>query len=105
MKRNHPAVNVLENGKPISFLHVQGKFLPGEKAEQWRGEGTCKPIGLPEVLDLIPHFTITSMVRFTSPLLDATMINFRNNYDRKSHSNFSCFRFGKGRVEKSSRGT
>lgn len=63
MKRTHPAADTLErSGKPISFLHMQGKFLPGEKAEQWRGEGICRPLPLPEVMDLIPHFTITSMV-------------------------------------------
>jgi len=62
MKKNHPAVQVLENGKPVSFLHMQGKFMPCEKAEQWRGEGSCAPIPLSQVLDLIPHFTITSMV-------------------------------------------
>lgn len=62
MKASHPAVNALADGQILSFLQMQGKFLPGEKAEQWRGEGRCMRLPLPEVLDLIPHFTITSMV-------------------------------------------
>ena len=49
-------------GTPVAMLHQQGKFLPGEHAEQWRGEGACQPIDLGDVLDLIPHFTVTSMV-------------------------------------------
>lgn len=62
MKKKHPANERLLQGKPISFLHTQGKYLPGESAEQWRGEGHCEALPVAEVLDLIPHFTITSMV-------------------------------------------
>ena len=50
------------NGKPIAFLYTKGKLLPGEKAEQWRGEGHCEAIPIEDVYHLIPHFTITSIV-------------------------------------------
>ena len=62
MKRNHKTAELLVKGHPISFLHTQGKHLPGERAEQWRGEGNCVALELSDVLDLIPHFTLTSMV-------------------------------------------
>jgi hypothetical protein len=62
IKKGHPTVNALAHGKPISFLHTKGKLLPGEQAEQWRGEGHCEVIPISEVYHLIPHFTITSMV-------------------------------------------
>ena len=62
MKKGHPTAETLMNGQPISFLHTQGRYLPGEKAEQWRGHGVCRSVPLATVLDLVPHFTITSMV-------------------------------------------
>lgn len=63
MKRSHPAGDRLASqDSAIAFLHMQGQYLPGIKAEQWRGEGFCQELALAEILDLIPHFTITSMV-------------------------------------------
>ena len=52
----------LASGHPVAFLHQQGRFVPGENAEQWRGEGHCEQLNLGEVLDLVPHFVVTSMV-------------------------------------------
>jgi hypothetical protein len=49
-------------GNSVSILHSYGKYLPGEKAEQWRAEGHCEKIPLLEILDKVPHYTITSMV-------------------------------------------
>jgi len=49
-------------GRPVSILYSQGKYLPGEKAEQWRAEGHAEKIPLSHILEKIPHYTITSMV-------------------------------------------
>ena len=62
MKYGSPTAQSVGAGTPVAALHQQGRFLPGEHAEQWRGEGKCAVIDLGDVLDLIPHFTVTSMV-------------------------------------------
>lgn len=49
-------------GRPVSVLHTQGKYVPGESAEQWRGEGHVEPIALQDLLQTIPHYTITNMI-------------------------------------------
>lgn len=49
-------------GNAVSILHSHGKYLPGEKAEQWRADGHCEKIPLMEILDKVPSYTITSMV-------------------------------------------
>ena len=54
--------DAMGKGQELSFLHTQGLFLPGQSAEQWRGEGHCLVLPLGEVLDEVPHFIITSMV-------------------------------------------
>ena len=36
--------------------------MPGETAEQWRGEGTCERLPLDELMDLLPHYTVAAMV-------------------------------------------
>jgi hypothetical protein len=47
----------------MSILHLQGRYLPGETAEQWRGEGYCERMVMsPELLANLPSYTITSMV-------------------------------------------
>ena len=62
MKQGSGTAQSVASGTPVALLHQQGKYLPGEQAEQWRGEGICRTIDLGDVLDLIPHFTVTSMV-------------------------------------------
>jgi len=62
MKKGSLTARSVGEGTPVAMLHQQGKFLPGEHAEQWRAEGACTEIDLGDVLDLIPHFTVTSMV-------------------------------------------
>jgi hypothetical protein len=62
VKRGSKVTEVLSKGQELAFLHTQGQFLPGQSAEQWRGEGKCVTLPLTEVLDEVPHFVITSMV-------------------------------------------
>ena len=62
LKRSSPTAGSVASGRPVAILHQQGRFLPGESAEQWRGEGRCDEIKLGEVLDLVPHQVVTSIV-------------------------------------------
>ena len=62
MKKGSTTCDSLADGQPVSILHLQGRYMPGESAEQWRGEGICRRLPLDEVLDRLPHYTITSMV-------------------------------------------
>jgi hypothetical protein len=45
-----------------SFLYTFGKYLPGQKIEQWRAQGLCQPIRLKEVINHVPPYTIVEMV-------------------------------------------
>lgn len=49
-------------GNAVSIMYSQGKYVPGEKAEQWRAEGHCEKLNLLDILEHIPHYTITGMV-------------------------------------------
>jgi hypothetical protein len=62
MKKGSGTCDALANGRPIAILHLQGRYVPGETAEQWRGEGSCKRLPLDDMLDRLPHYTITGMV-------------------------------------------
>ena len=62
VKRGSMVADAMSRGQELAFLHTQGQFLPGQSAEQWRGEGHCLVLPLGEVLDEVPHFIITSMV-------------------------------------------
>jgi len=62
MKRPSSAAKSAASGSPISILYQEGKFLPGQSAEQWRGEGYCETIPLSDIIDLVPLFTATSMI-------------------------------------------
>lgn len=62
VKRGSIVCNAISKGQALSFLHTQGNFLPGQAAEQWRGEGLGLVLPLTEVLSEVPHFVITSMV-------------------------------------------
>lgn len=75
LKRGSPTAESVANGHPVAIMHQKGHFLPGESAEQWRGEGHCDRLALGDILDLIPNFTVTSMVassRFAAEGDDAT---------------------------------
>jgi hypothetical protein len=62
MKRTSPTSVSATAGLPVSFMYQEGKFLPGQSAEQWRGEGYCETIPLADISDLIPSFTATSII-------------------------------------------
>uniref|UniRef100_A0A7S3LGA7 Uncharacterized protein n=1 Tax=Amphora coffeiformis TaxID=265554 RepID=A0A7S3LGA7_9STRA len=62
VKRGSIVCDAISKGQALSFLHTQGHFLPGQSAEQWRGEGLCIVLPLSEVISEVPHFVITSMV-------------------------------------------
>jgi hypothetical protein len=62
MKKGSGTCDAMAGGRPVAILHLQGRYMPGEQAEQWRGEGYCERIPLDELIELLPHFTITSMV-------------------------------------------
>lgn len=62
MKKGSGTCDALAEGRPISILHLQGRYMPGEIAEQWRGEGYCERLPLEELLDQLPHYTIAGMV-------------------------------------------
>lgn len=63
MKKGSGTCDSLADGRPLSILHLQGRYMPGETAEQWRGEGYCQRMVLTEdLLNKLPSYTITSMV-------------------------------------------
>jgi hypothetical protein len=62
MKKGSGTCDSLASGRPLSILHMQGRYVPGETAEQWRGEGICEVRPLDEILDLLPHYTIVAML-------------------------------------------
>jgi hypothetical protein len=62
MKSTSPASISAKDGSSVSILYQEGKFLPGQAAEQWRGEGYCETIPLVEIVHLVPTFTKTSMI-------------------------------------------
>lgn len=64
LKATSPTAKQLATGQGIAFLHTQGHFLPGESAEQWRGEGTCHTLSLDDkdLVSILPHHTLISMI-------------------------------------------
>lgn len=62
MKKGSRTCDALAAGRPVAMLHLQGRYRPGETAEQWRGEGVCEKIPLEEMLDILPHYTMTGMI-------------------------------------------
>jgi hypothetical protein len=64
MKKGSGTCDSLANGRPLSILHLQGRYMPGETAEQWRGEGYCErmPVLQEDILKKLPSYTVVSMV-------------------------------------------
>ena len=62
MKKGSGTCDSLASGRPLAILHLQGRYLPGETAEQWRGEGSCERLPLDDLMDLLPHYTVAAMV-------------------------------------------
>ena len=46
----------------MSILHLQGRYMPGETVEQWRGEGVCETRPLSEIRDKLPTYSIVAML-------------------------------------------
>ena len=62
MKKGSGTCDSLAAGRPVAILHLQGRYMPGEIAEQWRGEGHCERLPLDDFMDFMPNYTIASMV-------------------------------------------
>jgi len=62
MKAGCGTSKLLASGKPLSILHLQGRYMPGETVEQWRGEGVCETRPLGEIVDKLPHYSIVAML-------------------------------------------
>lgn len=62
MKKGSLTCDALAVGSPVAILHLQGRYLPGETAEQWRGEGYCERLPLEDMIDMLPRYTVTSML-------------------------------------------
>jgi hypothetical protein len=62
MKKGCKTAGVLEQEQPLAVLYTQGKYVPGQAAEQWRGEGVCQAIPLEEIIGVLPHYTLTGML-------------------------------------------
>lgn len=66
LKRTSPIAQALgDKDTQVSFLYTRGSFVPGNSAEQWRGEGPCVEVDIAQVADLIPRFTLASIVGST----------------------------------------
>jgi len=55
-------VSVLRERPPVSILYTSGNYMPGEKAEQWRGEGRVEEIKLKDIISIVPHYSIVGIV-------------------------------------------
>ncbi|KAL3937513.1 MAG: hypothetical protein SGBAC_007405 [Bacillariaceae sp.] len=62
MKKGCGTCDFLASGKPLSILHLQGRYMPGETVEQWRGEGICEIRPLSEIRDKLPTYSIVAML-------------------------------------------
>jgi hypothetical protein len=61
-KRGSKIAESLALEQPVAVLYAEGKYVPGESAEQWRGEGHCEKLPLMDVLHCLPHYTVTGML-------------------------------------------
>jgi hypothetical protein len=62
VKKGGSTCDALAAGRPIAILQTQGRHMPGELAEQWRGEGHCKKIPLDDLVMVLPQYTTASML-------------------------------------------
>jgi len=91
MKKGGGTCDSLAAGRPIAILHLQGRYMPGETAEQWRGEGYCERLPLDGLKDLLPHYTIASMVSSKriekeNSDIEKTPVGERLTMENKSHA-------------------
>lgn len=61
-KRGSKVSECLAMEQPVATLYSIGKYIPGESAEQWRGEGHCEKLPLTDVLHCLPNYTVTGML-------------------------------------------
>eukprot|EP00526_Cylindrotheca_closterium_P019654 CAMPEP_0113635018 /NCGR_PEP_ID=MMETSP0017_2-20120614/18244_1 /TAXON_ID=2856 /ORGANISM="Cylindrotheca closterium" /LENGTH=234 /DNA_ID=CAMNT_0000545761 /DNA_START=162 /DNA_END=866 /DNA_ORIENTATION=+ /assembly_acc=CAM_ASM_000147 len=62
MKKGCGTCDFLASGKALSILHLQGRYMPGETVEQWRGEGVCETRPLNEIIDKLPTYSLVAML-------------------------------------------
>jgi len=92
MKRGSGTCDALAEGRPLSILHLQGRFMPGERAEQWRGEGHCERLLLDDYIHQLPHYTITAMVSSKRLEQETKNMEYENDFkertfmENKSHA-------------------
>jgi len=88
MKKGSGTCDSLASGRPLAILHLQGRYLPGETAEQWRGEGHCERLPLNDLMDLLPHYTVASMVssKRIEKEKDGILSGDRPMMENKSHA-------------------
>ena len=61
--RGHASDLLFAKDQHVSILHTYGKYVPGEKVEQWRAKGLCHSIRLQDLLlESTPSYTIIEMV-------------------------------------------
>mmetsp|Transcript_22393 Transcript_22393/g.33134 ORF Transcript_22393/g.33134 Transcript_22393/m.33134 type:complete len:260 (-) Transcript_22393:74-853(-) len=54
--------SIFDHNRPVSFLYTEGKYKPGHKVVQWRGDGICQKIDLEEVLEYVPEYSISEII-------------------------------------------
>jgi hypothetical protein len=54
--------SIFDHNRPVSFLYTEGKYKPGQKVVQWRGDGSCEKIDLDEVLEYVPEYSVTEII-------------------------------------------
>ena len=60
--RGHGSDLLFVDDQYMSFLYTFGKYLPGQKVEQWRAQGLCQPIRLQEIISYVQPHSIVEMV-------------------------------------------
>lgn len=60
--RGHASDLLFKKDQYISFLYTFGKYVPGQKIEQWRAQGLCHPMRLKEFMGHAPPYNIVEMV-------------------------------------------
>jgi hypothetical protein len=95
--KDGPVAHAVAQGRPISVLWTHGQLRMGEEAAQWRAEGHCSRIRVADVIDLVPHFTLCSILasrRFLQesaatseiPSVETCSVSqFRRAMEQKSH--------------------
>lgn len=62
VKKGTSTGRAFNTGCPVSILVQTGRYIPGESAEQWRGEGHCEALPLTDIIEVVPDYTVSHMV-------------------------------------------